>query len=988
MNYWLKCLYLALSVNVTLAADYQTDILPIFTKHCIECHGPEKQKSDLRLDLRSAAMKGGSEGVVILPGKPEESPLLNYVTLPQDHEKRMPPKGEGLSAEEVQHLREWITGGAPWPEEHAGVDERLKHWSWQPLMKIEAPETEGNPIDYFIRQKLQTQFNKQVEMSPKADRNTLIRRLSFDLHGLPPTPEAVDSFQNDPDLDAYSKLVDKMLASPHYGERYARHWLDIAHYADTHGFERDKRRNTAWRYRDYVIAAFNENKPYDQFLREQIAGDVIHPDSEAATVATGFLAAGPWDFVGQVETPSPELRRASRVLDLDDMTTQVMTSTMAMSVNCARCHDHKLDPISQAEYYRLTAVFAGVKRDERITNVALQKTYEEKKATLAARRSQLTHEVASLEGTGLDLADVVGGGNGYGTGVHGNGIDPRSGAVQTQKSGDLNKVVPNQYTKTKFPYIDGVLVADGGGGKESIPVSSTGITITGIPTTSRKAWDHIRNGPVGSQHSPELGGIDFTKDGHTLLGIHANSGITFDLAAIRKEGGHEAMRFTTNVGYFGAGGGNRADVWIYIDGLSVSAFKHLKREDGLKPIDIPLPETARFLTLLATDGENGYGSDQIGFGDPKLKAESPRELTEADRIKLTKLRAEAQQLDREIATLGPPPKFFGIVASDKMPDVRLMRRGEPEAETGDPLAPGALSLLAGLNPELAPKEAPEGARRRALAEWITHADNPLTARVIVNRLWHWHFGQGIVTTPSDFGLGGDRPSHPELLDWLAGELIRKKWSLREIHRLILTSDTWRQISTYTENHPGVSIDAGNRYLWRQNPRRIEAEVVRDAVLFVSGKLNHQRGGPGFEDFKYTEAYAPVYDYIVADKPELWRRSIYRYIVRTTPDVFMTTLDCPDPANLTPKRMTTTTPLQSLALFNNEFMLKQAGYLADRLTKESGPDLAKQVQKAFFHCFGREPSAEESRFATEFIQTQGLSALCRSLFNANEFVYID
>ncbi len=252
----------------------------------------------------------------------------------------------------------------------------------------------------------------------------------------------------------------------------------------------------------------------------------------------------------------------------------------------------------------------------------------------------------------------------------------------------------------------------------------------------------------------------------------------------------------------------------------------------------------------------------------------------------------------------------------------------------------------------------------------------------MNRLWHWHFGQGIVDTPSDFGHGGDRPSHPELLDWLAAELVRKHGSLKAMHRLILNSAAYRQDSRYAADAPGVSVDANNRLLWRQNPRRLEAEAIRDAVLFVSGKLNHERGGPGFEDFTYQDAYAPIYTYVTADEPKLWRRSIYRYIVRTTPDRFLTTLDCPDPANLTPKRMTTTTPLQSLALYNNDFMLRQARYFAERIEGEDA------VDRAFQWAFGRAPDKTEAALGKQFVDQQGLFAFCRSLFNTNEFVYVD
>ncbi|NNE92415.1 MAG: DUF1553 domain-containing protein, partial [Verrucomicrobiales bacterium] len=966
-----------------LGAEFETDILPIFKTHCYECHGPEKQKSGFRLDLRSAALRGGSESVAIVPGKPDESPLLEYVSLPNNDDLRMPPKGDGLSEAEVGALRKWVAGGAVWPDELAGEDPRLDHWAWQPI-SVSGERTKANSVDEFVRAKLK---EKGLTMSATADRRTLIRRLSFDLHGMPPSPEAVKAFVQDPDPDAYKRLVEQLLDSPHYGERYARHWLDIAHYADTHGFERDKRRDSAWRYRDYVISALNADKPYDRFLREQIAGDVLWPNDEAATVATGFLAAGPWDFVGQVETKSPVLRRSARALDLDDITTQVMTSTMAMTVNCARCHDHKLDPISQEEYYQLTAVFAGVKRAERVTSQKRLTEYEATKAELTKQKNALAYRIGQLRGDGLDLADIVGGGNGHGSGTFGNGIDPRNAAVQTRKFGALGNVKTNHYAKSKFAFVDGVVIANGKDGAE-IPVSSSGHSVSGIPTTGGGAWDHIRNGPVASQHSSKHGDIDFTLDGNTLLGIHANAGITFDLNKIRRATGETEMRFTSQVGYFGASGGNRADVWIFIDGQQAVTFKHLKRQDGLQVIDLALPGTAQFLTLLATDGGNGYSMDQVGFGNPKLIPAKPKALSEAGARELTRLRHESTSIDSKIAALGPPPKFYGVVAEKDMPEVRIQRRGNPEAEFGDPLSPGALSALAMLDPKLGDRNSSEKERRKALSEWITHPDNPLTARVIVNRLWHWHFGQGIVDTPSDFGLGGGRPSHPELLDWLAAELIRNKWSLKAIHRLILQSDAYRQISTFPVNDLRIAVDAGNRLVWRQNPRRIEAEAVRDTVLAVSGKLNRERGGPGFEDFKYTEAYAPIYEYVTADEPKVWRRSIYRYIVRTTPDQFLTTLDCPDPANFNPKRLTTTTPLQSLALYNNEFMLKQAQFLAERLEAEVGGDAGAQASRAFQYAFGRLPQREEAQLAEDVISQHGLFVLCRSLLNANEFVYVD
>ncbi|MFT5042781.1 MAG: hypothetical protein ACI8TX_003774 [Hyphomicrobiaceae bacterium] len=868
----------------------------------------------------------------------------------------------------------WLLACMLKPNSLADEDERLQHWAWQALEDLGKDEG-ARSIDSLVRARLEA---RGLAMSPAADRRTLIRRLSFDLHGLPPSTEAVEAFVADNDPDAYAKLVDQMLAAPAFGERFAQHWLDIAHYADTHGFERDRRRPNAWHYRDYVIDAFNNDKPYDRFLQEQIAGDVLWPGDADAVIATGFLAAGPWDFVGQVETKSPLLRRAARTLDLDDMATQVMTATMAMTVNCARCHDHKLDPISQREYYQLTAVFVGVKRADR-------KFHAGESARLLAERTGLLKEINRLE-PARDLADVVGGGDGTGNGEPDQGIDARTGKVETKRIGYLANIEPNRFVVSANPFIDGVVIPNGGE-DVAVPLSSTGITTGDLPRNGGKAWDIIRNGPVNSQHSPKLGGIDFARAQDSLLGLHANAGISFALAKFRDEMGAGGLRFTAQLGYFGKESEQfYADAWVFIDGKKAAEFRKLKRADGLKNIDIPLPDGANFLTLISSDGGNGMSMDQVGFGNPVIRL-SAAKLSEAERESLAKLRARVGEIDAEIGAMGSG-QVYGIVPQGKMPEVRVMRRGDPEEEVGDPLAPGAVSALAMLGPELGDANSTESERRAALAAWITDPDNPLTPRVIVNRLWHWHFGQGIVDTPSDFGFGGGRPSHPELLDWLAAELQRSDWSLKKIHRRILLSDTYRQDSRYAEDAKGVKIDADNRLLWRQNLRRIEAETIRDSVLMVSGKINRARGGPGYENFTYREAYAPEYNYITADTPKLWKRSIYRYVVRTTPDQFLSTLDCPDPANFTPKRLTTTTPLQSLALYNNDFMLRQSRYLAERIELGVGTGAGEQVRHAFRLVFGRGSSPSELQLGTDLIEEQSLFALCRSLLNANEFIYVD
>ena len=874
----------------------------------------------------------------------------------------------------------WLLSALLAPAEEKGA----AWWAVHPVVRpaIPAGATSGNPIDTFVAAKL---AEKGLTPSSEADRRTLIRRLSFDLLGLPPSPEEVAAFVADTRPDAYEKLVDRLLASPRHGERWARHWLDIAHYADTHGFERDQLRPHAWRYRDYVIQSLNADKPYDQFLREQIAGDVLAADQPEAVIATGFLAAGPWDFVGQVETGSDMLRRAARAGDLDDMVTQVMTASVAMTVNCARCHDHKLDPIPTREYYALTSVFAGVKRGEREVSAAEVQAHAAKLAAWQKERAEVDRALGRLTGAAFDLADIVGGGNGRGTGKVGRGIDPRTGQPQEKKLGYLEDAAVNRFVRGASPFIDGVVVPNGGAdGRTPVPISSTGLVATDVPMTSAQAWDAIRHGPVNSQASTKLGGIDYAAAGHTLLALHANAAITFDLAAPRQEGLDGALRFQATVGYGGSGAAGRADFHIYVDGVRREHRLGLGHGDAGVSVDVPLPAEARFLTLMSTDGGNGIGNDQIFFGDAKLVPEQPANVDEAGRAELARLKKQRAEVEQRIKELPLPAKVYAI-QTEPPPLVKVMKRGNPETP-GAEVTPGTLSWVGALAANFGTNELPEGERRVALARWITDPRNPLTRRVLVNRLWHYHFGQGLVATPSDFGGGGEKPSHPELLDWLAEEFLARGWSLKAMHRLIVTSATYRQSSRFDEK--AAHVDAQNRLLWRTNPRRLDAESLRDTVLAVSGKLNQTMGGPGYRDFDYTEAYAPIYRYKTADAPELWRRSIYRFIVRTTPQQFLTTLDCPDPATLTPARATTTTALQALALLNNEFMLQQAEHFAARVEREAGADAVAQVRRAFELAFVRPPTNREAESAAKLTSGHGLLALCRSLLNAGEFVYVD
>ena len=963
-------------MSTAASADFEKEIRPLLQKHCVECHGEKKQKGELRLDAKAFAFKGGHDGAAIVPGKADASPLFQRITS-SDDDDRMPPKGEPLSAAQIAAVKVWIEGGAVWPESDAdrtaAADKRSQHWSVQPLKvgsALAEPfglKPEQLSIDTFISASLSS---KGLAMSPEADRRTLIRRLSFDLIGLPPAPERVEQFVRDDDPQAYKKLVDELLASPHYGERWARHWLDIAHYADTHGFERDQLRPNAWRYRDYVIDSLNTDKPYDRFIREQIAGDVFASDDAQSVIATGFLVAGPWDFVGNVETQSDMLKRAARAGDLDDMVTQVITSTMGITINCARCHDHKLDPITQQEYYSLWSVFAGVKRGEREVSAAESRRLADEKERLGKEIAQTHAQIARLAGEGLELARLI---------PEDSGIDMRTGAVTKAKQ-DYHRDIPAN-KKVPVPAVEAVL---------SVFVPNGPAP---VPATSGHFWDTVANRPLNAQRSTKLGDTDFAAKGHTILAMHANSGITFDLAKLREQSGITAMRLNGLVGFGAAkeAADTRADFTVFVD--AELKFQKLKlRKDETAALDVELPATAKTLTLIATDGGDGISHDLLFIGDPKLvPSVAETRLTDADAAKLKKLRTEAQKLEGEIKALPLPSKVYAIVSEAKPPVIKVQRRGNPEDE-GVEVVPAAFAWAKPAPVALGDNAAPEGQRRRALAEWITNPDNPLTRRVLVNRLWHHHFGQGLVTTPSDFGLGGDKPSHPELLDWLAGEFSKSGWSLKHMHKLIVTSASYRQQSGYGSVRndaakAATTVDSANRLLWRQNPRRLDAESLRDAVLAVSGKLNLERGGPGYRDFKYTEAYAPIYEYITPDKPELMRRSIYRFIVRTTPHRFMTTLDCPDPANLTPARVNTTTALQALTLSNNDFMLLQARHLVTRIETETNSREAA-IHRAFALTFQRDATAAEVQSATPLVAEQGLFALCRMLINANEFIYLD
>ena len=923
----------------------------LLIKRCLECHAAEQQ-GGLDLRTRATALKGGDSGAVIEPGKPEESLLYEFV-----EQGQMPPKHR-LSADEVAVFKSWITDGAPFPERaldpHAFTTEHragYDWWSLQPVQPVAVPEIAEaplaervrNPVDAFVARKL---AERRLTFSPEVDRATYIRRVTVDLHGLPPTYEEVREFVADTRPDAYERLVDRLLASPRYGERWGRHWLDVVRYAETNGFERDKLRPNFWRYRDYVIQAFNRDLPYNDFVREQIAGDAIRPNDPQALIATGFLVAGPKNDVGTIS----ELEQmTTRQDELDEIVVATGTTFLGLTVGCARCHDHKFDPITMRDYYGLTAVFSGLDRADQVTATAEERQqYDAKTKPLRDQIARAKGEIEALlqpartqlaEKAAADLAKT----------------NPEHDlpAVTVELNRDTFPAVPARFVRMTVlatntgsepcidefevysPDVEGNVALASAGGKASASSELPGFAIHKIA--------HLNDGKTGNEFS--------------WISSTAGTGwAQIELPRVvpvnRVAWGRDRNRVYSDrlpVAY---------RIEVSVDGTEWNTVSRSERRPKATPVPaakIPLPD---LLAALDPAGRSRYEA---------LTAEVARH--EADLNAIPALPVDYRAIDRE-------PR-----------DAFVLRRGNVR-ERGDKVEPSALAALQMLNNGLRAEQGDSGPeRRRRLAEWIVDPRNPLTARVIVNRVWHYHFNQGLVTTPSDFGFNGDRPSHPELLDWLAADFVAHGWRFKQLHRLVVLSATYRQASQIREEC--AAVDGNNRLLWRMNPRRLESEAVRDAVLQTSGTLNPQIGGPSFRLFEYRDGNVPDYLLLERPGPETWRRSVYNFNTRSFHEPLMTVFDCPDPSVQTPRRERSTTALQALSLMNNPFVFEQSQRFAARVEAQPGArdDVAEQVAAAYRLAFARQPTDAERQRAIEFVKVQGLFSLCRVLLNSNEFLYV-
>ncbi len=962
----------ALAAGAALPAEdaqfFAEKIAPLFEERCFKCHSHQsgKMKGGLTLDARSGWAEGGENGPAVIPGDVEKSLLVRAIRH-TDPDLKMPK--EKLPDAEIALLEEWVKRGAPDPRETApAVAKGSAWWSLKPLPP--APPVSGNPIDHFIRAKL---AEKQLAHSPETDRRTLIRRVSADLIGLPPTPEEVDVFVASTDPQAYEKIVDALLASPRYGERWARHWLDTIHFADTHGFEHDVFRPNAWRFRDYVIASLNRDTPWPRFIREQLAADVFFPGEPQLTAALGFLGAGTYDASAAGTAP-----KSFEYLDRDDLVTQTMAAFVSTTANCARCHAHKFDPITQEDYYALQAVFAGIGKGEVAYDedaaIARQRArwkallVASGPALLAAENETLVAEWETTRGAPpawepLD-AETFLSANGATLTRQPDGSILASGArpdtdtmtlTLTTKLREITALRLDLLTDDTLP-MKGPGRADNGNlhiTECEVQVFRPGAALPEKVKIRRASADFDQ---VGYDVTKTLDG-----DLKTSWAIHPKVGephhAVFELAAqLALEPGAKLVVMLKQLQ----------------PGVHLIGRLRLSATSAPARAALALPAAAE--AALAIPRDQRTPEQRATLATVLLHRRAEDELARLPA--LVKVYAAASAVEGGIAIA--PPRV-----------IRLLKRGDldkPEAEIG----PGALSAITALPARFDQTLGqPESARRAALADWFADPQNPLTWRSIANRVWHYHFGKGLCDTPSDFGHMGGVPSHPELLDYLAATLRDSGGALKPLHRLIVTSAPYRQSSAYRAE--AAAPDPDNRLLWRMNRTRLDADTFRDTVLAVSGRIDLTAGGPGVALFKSSPGpqATPVLDYTTFDRDTAGasRRSIYRIVWRGIADPFMETLDFPDLGLLSPVRAFSASPLQSLALLNNEFVLRQSEHFAARLASP-GTTTDAQIRAAFRLALLREPTPGELADFTALADKHTLPAACRVLLNSNEFLFVN
>jgi hypothetical protein len=1095
-----------------LAVDFVRDVRGLLQVCCVECHGAEINRADLRLDAGPYVLRGGESGEVLVAGSRAESVLFQRVSS-EDPELRMPPKGAGLTAEQVEALGKWIDSGARWVEndvDRAALrDPRLDHWAYQPIAEVRPP-LPGDAVDAFVKAKL---ADAGLELSAAADRRTLLRRVHLVVTGLAPGLEEVEVFERDASADAYARRVDALLDSPHYGEKWARHWLDVVRFADSAGFETNHERPSAWRYRDYVIGAFNDDKPYDRFMFEQIAGDAVGED-----VATGFLVAGPWD---RVKGKDQNLQLMQRADELSDMVNATGTTFLASTLGCAKCHSHKFDPITQTDFYAIQAVLSGVQHGEREVRGADWEKKQEELRRLEAELVPLQGRLAAVQARAVTGRRLVIDDEPPDVAVDGPGVRelkvPRSmkpvlydEGRERGQAGDVGDArrLPNfavgyrHFSEPSgtdcfawLPKVEGrfriwlswgvwpshapdaryVLDLDGDpetrADQREIAVINQRQFADGaaaVPQARRwsglksAGWHELREESaiflrMGDQVAPLVADLmlleEFTgEEGEDAVTPHVRVPVVggvntevFDPVEARwvrfvieeAEGAEvcvdELEVFTAgdeprNVALASAGararsGGDygdgksvkhrlehihdgrygndfswiakqKAGGWVELELAAVERIDRVlwsrDRSSGGRVYTDRLPKGYR--VEVSVDGESWQtvagGQDRLPgrYRDGVKTIPVGMAVPAAQLEEVEVLRVRAAELAGQMEVLRAAPMAYAGKFEQPLPTRRL-HRGD-HLTPREVVAPDALSVfverLGSLGLDV---DAPEQERRVAFGKWLVDARNPLPARVMVNRLWHSVFGAGIVGTPSDFGLMGFRPTHPELLDWLAGEFIRSGWSVKHVLRLLLLSETFQQGSAPVER--GLAVDAGNTLLWRFAPRRLDAELIRDNLLAVCGTLDLTMGGPGFLLFEPNANYSRNWvAQVEGFEREDFRRMIYALKLRMEQDAVFGAFDIPDSGQVCASRARSTTPLQALNLFNSGFVLEQAEALERRVVQVAGTVREDQVRVLFELVYARRAEAEEVAAGVAFAVEHGLAALCRALLNSNEFLFVE
>lgn len=961
--------------------EFESDVEPILTEHCFTCHSHQARVTEggLTLDSKIGWNTGGQSGPAIQPGKPDKSLLVQAIRH-AEADLQMPPDGP-LPAEQIEVLVEWIRQGAKDPRETETRPSIDTDW-WSLMAPENATDAlSGHPIDYWINRKLDQQG---ISPTAKADRITLVRRLYIDLLGMHPTPSEVQAFLMDESEDAWEELVRETLSSPHYGERWARHWLDVIHFADSHGCEHDVKRDHAWRYRDYVIERFNADVPWDRFIKEQLAADHFYPEQPRLKAALGFLAAGPLELSRAGTAPV-----AFDYLDRDDMVTQTLAAFMSTTANCARCHHHKFDPISQEDYYSLQAVFAGVGKGD----IEFDSNFE----VMRKRQEMGALSHAATVGDAAVLLDAK-----YG--------DEVERWVQSQSKQIVNwsKLDPDLFLSlggaTLTKEADGTIFASG-----KVP-DEEHYTVTARPAI--ELVSAIRLDVFKDERLPE-NGPGRAGNGNLHLTEIDVQWIDDEAASPRKIRVERASADFDQDGWTSSQAidGDEKSGWAIFPHVNESHYIVFElaepidtRRGGrlavtLKQFYPPKHVIGRFL-FSVTDATNGTAlvlpeAVRIGITKP------PAQRSDSERVAIAAEALKAMA-NRELNALPPKEKVYGVSAwwshakkldTPQTPKVvHLLKRGSFD-QPGAEVTPGAVELISHAPSRFKiPAGSDESHRRAALASWIAHRDNPLTWRSIVNRVWQRHFGRGLVDTPNDFGQMGSQPSHPELLDWLTLWFRDDaKGSLKALHHLILTSETWKRSSLYNATATGLGTDKENRLLWRATRRRLDADSYRDSVLRVTGVLDDTVGGPGVEQFLKEQGpqATPKLDYGSYDwgSAGATRRSIYRVVWRGIPDPFMESMDFPDLGILSPKRGNSISALQSLSLYNNPFVLHFSDKFAQRVAMEYA-SVEEQVNAVVERTWLRVPSERELGSFVGFADEYGLAAFCRVMLNSNEFLYVD